>query len=356
MDLTIYFNYPYPPPHYYTTVNSIPPYPQYPVYHHPLPPYPPCLGPPPFPSHPPMASVLHPVLSPASGNTTPFAPPSDGSKSFSGPPSSPPATAFAKSQPSKRPLSAIESLSDSDNDYDSDDAPVTENCDAIRRKINSLINSGGMKVTEFQRACDINSNSYGRFMKLKGPYAGDMNQTYRAAFRFFEHRKRAGIKEPTKKKIKKDEEIRKLDVSRVELEGEDDGSVSVYDTCDEIRRKIAAYLREPNVTQAGFLRELAKTLSDPSAKLQSKQLKDFQTKKGALEGQTSRIYYAAYVFFEKQRLRQGKPKSKKREENEKVWALEGGIDTKRRQGNVWCLAGEKPYTDRYGKTHIAGKF
>ena len=193
-------------------------------------------------------------------------------------------------------------------------------------------------------------------MKLKGPYAGDMNQTYKASFRFFERRKRAGIKEPAKKKVKKDEESRKLDVSGVELEGADDDSVPIYDTCDDIRRKIAAYLREPNVTQAGFLRELAKTFSDPSVKLQSKQLKDFQTKKGPLEGQTSRVYYAAYVFFEKQRLQQGKPKSKKREENEKVWAREGGIDTKRRQGSLYCFAGGQPYMDRYGKTHIAGRF
>ena len=145
-------------------------------------------------------------------------------------------------------------------------------------------------------------------------------------------------------------------MSGVELEGEDNESVPVYDTCDEIRRKIAAHLREPDVTQAGFLRELAETLQDPSAKLQSKQLKDFQTKKGSLEGQTSRIYYAAYVFFEKQRLQQGKPKSKKRIETEKAWALKGGIDTKRRGGNMWCFAGEKPHIDRYGKTHIVGKF
>ena len=55
----------------------------------------------------------------------------------------------------------------------------------------------------------------------------------------------------------------------------------------------------------------------------------------------SRIYYAAYVFFEKQRLQQGKSKDKKREENEKVWALERGIDTKRRRGNVMCVWLEK---------------
>ncbi|CAF9904137.1 MAG: hypothetical protein ALECFALPRED_004863 [Alectoria fallacina] len=288
-----------------------------------------------------MAALSHAVLSSVSDSINPDSRSSDGSIPSGRFLSLPLAAVFTESAPSKRPFSAIESLSDSDNGYDSDDAPVKENCDAIRRKINSFINSGELKVTDFQRACDINCSSYGRFMKLKGPYAGDMNQAYKAAFQFFE--------------LKKDEEIRKLDVSGIELGGEDDESVPIYDTCDEIRRKIAAYLREPNVTQTGFLRELAKMLTDPSAKLQSKQLKDFQTKKGALEGQTSRIYYAAYLFFEKQRLLQGKSKSKKRENNEKVWALEGGIDTKRRHGNVWCLAGEKPYVDKYGKTHIAGR-
>lgn len=253
--------------------------------------------------------------------------------------------------PSKRPYSAIESLSDSDDVHESD-SPITETCDAIRRKVNKLITSGEMKVTEFQRVCHINSNSYGRFMKLKGPYAGDSNQTYEAAFRFFKAREAAGIKEPIKKKVKKDEEKKKLDVSSIELEGEDDESVEVYDTCDEIRRKIAAYLREPNVTQAAFLRSLAQMLPDPTAKFQSKQLKDFQIKKGPMAGNTSRIFYAAYVFFEKQRLQQGKPKSKKRRETEDAWAGEGGIQRDRARDTFWCGPGARLYMDEYGKARV----
>lgn len=259
--------------------------------------------------------------------------------------------------PPKRPHSAIETLSDTD-DLDDDDSgsdsdnPVTETCDAIRRKINKLINSGEMKVTEFQRACNINSNSYGRFMKLKGPYAGDSNQTYSAAFKFFQKRKSAGIKEPSKKKVKKDVESKRLDVSAVELSGEEDETVEVYDTCDEIRRKIAAHLRDPTVTQANFLRSLAQMLPDPNVKLQSKQLKDFQTKKGPLAGNTSKIYYAAYVFFEKQRVAQRKPKSKMRVEMEDQWEGEGGIDRTRVLGKVLCSAGKNPYMDKYGRTRV----
>ncbi len=58
-----------------------------------------------------------------------------------------------------------------------------------------------MKVTEFQRSIDLNSKSYGRFMKLKGPMSGNGNQVYEAAFRFFDDRRKAGIK-PQQKKSK----------------------------------------------------------------------------------------------------------------------------------------------------------
>ena len=64
-------------------------------------------------------------------------------------------------------------------------------------------------------------------------------------------------------------------------------------------------------------------------KLQSKLLKDFQAKKGPLPWNTSSVYYGSYVFFEKLRLRDGKPKTKKRLGTEAAWGFEGGIDRKR---------------------------
>ncbi|KAL2058676.1 hypothetical protein ABVK25_001406 [Lepraria finkii] len=135
-------------------------------------------------------------------------------------------------------------------------------------------------------------------MKLKGPHAGDGNYTYEAAFRFFERRKKSGIKGPTKKKVKKGKESGTPHVAGVKLEGEEDEYVPVYNICDIVYCEIAAYLRDPEVTQAAFLGKLAKMLSDPMANFQSEQLKDFQCKKGPLEGNSSRIYYTAYVFFE----------------------------------------------------------
>ena len=97
-----------------------------------------------------------------------------------------------------------------------DDLPLKPvkplNCDAVRRKITAFLNSGEMKVTEFQRTLGINSNSYGRFMKLKGPLSGMDNQTFHAACPFFMEREVNGMKPAKKKKVAKEEEEKVHDV------------------------------------------------------------------------------------------------------------------------------------------------
>ena len=45
---------------------------------------------------------------------------------------------------------------------------------------------------------------------------------------------------------------------------------------------------------------------------------------GANQGGDNKIFYAGYVFFEKKRIAEGKPKSKKRQEREEQWP--GGVD------------------------------
>jgi hypothetical protein len=46
--------------------------------------------------------------------------------------------------------------------------------------------------------------------------------------------------------------------------------------------------------------------------LQSKKVSDFRSKKGPYAGNTSAIFYGAYVHSEKMRIQEGKPKDKKR--------------------------------------------
>jgi len=93
------------------------------------------------------------------------------------------------------------------------------------------------------------------------------------------------------------------------LEGEESDRVMVFDTCDMVRAKIRHLFRHySTITQAAFLRAIAATYSD-GRRLQGAQLNRFLAMKGPNSGNTSGIFYASYVFFEKLRIRDGRPKS-----------------------------------------------
>ncbi|TVY20105.1 hypothetical protein LARI1_G001947 [Lachnellula arida] len=251
------------------------------------------------------------------------------------------------SLPAKRKALEIEPDSDEGDGYDI----FSQNCDQVRRKIRAFLGAGEITIGELHKTLGVSAKSFNTFMGKNGPDNGMNTATYPAAYRFFKKREAEGIKVP-KKKVKKAEEAKKNDVSGIQLDGEADVSVPVYDSCDEIRKKISAYLREPQVTQAGFLREIAKTYPD-GRKIQSKVLNDFLSKKGASAGNTSAVFYSSYVFFEKMRLRDGKPKSKHRQEMETRHP--GGFQTDKRRDHVWRMQGEHPYQDAYGEYHFTGR-
>lgn len=112
-----------------------------------------------------------------------------------------------------------------------------------------------------------------------------------------------------------------VNIGDLSLPGEESDSVPVYDTCDEVRRKISAHLRRPGVTQAQFCREIRAQFhsADKPANIQNVQLDRFRSAKGPRAGAKSVIFYGAYVFFEKARIKQGRNKSKHRQEMEKLW-------------------------------------
>jgi hypothetical protein len=233
------------------------------------------------------------------------------------------------------------------------------NCNQVRSKIRAYINSGEMKVGQFQDKLGVSSKSYGEFMGQNGPDKGAFSSTYHAGWEFFKKLELAGVKMPRKKKAKtedikdgkksqKDGE-KKQDVSDIHLDGEETGNVPIYDTCDEVRRKINAQLRDTSMTQAAFLREIAKGIPG-TPNLSSQRLKTFLNSKGPRAGNDSPIFYAAYVWFEKLRVKDGKKKSKKREEMEKVWAREGGMDRIAPKGGWLCRS--PPTVDQYGQVHF----
>ncbi|KAH8708518.1 hypothetical protein GQ44DRAFT_627815 [Phaeosphaeriaceae sp. PMI808] len=254
----------------------------------------------------------------------------------------------------KRTSDQFMAMDDEELDVELENIPITENCDQIRRKIRALIDNGEMKVGEFQKAINVTGAGYSRFMGQNGVDKGFGSDVFPAAWAFFKKRELRGIKTTANKKAKKDAAGGKNavpDVKDITLDGEEDDAVPVYDTCDEIRRKINAHLKKPGVVQADFLREASASFHKNPAKLTSRTLSAFRSKKGPCAGNTSGMFYGAYVYFEKLRIKEKKPKSKKRLEMEEIHGGTG-MDTKKSQQWVICGPNERPYVDSYGKMSI----
>lgn len=207
-------------------------------------------------------------------------------------------------------------------------------------------------------------------MAQGGPHKGDGCDTYSQAWKYFKRRELKGIKMPTKKKAKTatssattaakgtaaakagSETANGKDLSDIHLEGEEDDEVLVYDTCDEIRKKINAHLRKDGITAAAFLRDLQAqyhTAKAP-AKIQSAQLTKFRNRKVPTSGNTSSVFYASYCFFEKLRIAEGKKKSEHRLDMEDIYGYEG-FNTTTVTTNIKyiCARGTSVAEDKYGQ-------
>ncbi|RDW90519.1 uncharacterized protein DSM5745_02294 [Aspergillus mulundensis] len=318
------------------------------------------------------------------------------------------------------PNPECESSSESGMDDDDLDDPAYDipkwSCQQIRAKIRKFVETDKkMKVGAFQDAIGVSSRSYYEFMKQSGTWKGDGSWCFSNAHRFFMRREVLGLdrkekeearkegvrkraeerkaaaaakeKEKEKEKegdgtvtgpvakkpktktsasassaamSKKEKEeafARKYDVSSVTLPGEETSDVQVYDTCDEVRKKIRAVLKDPLMTRAAFCREISKTFPDRAGNkdrtLQGTTLNSFLSKSGPREGRTSLIFYASYVFFEKLRIRDGKEKSEFRKKMERVWRGEGGFDiTSSTSTGFFCHVSERVVCDEYGQLRI----
>ncbi|KAF8308084.1 hypothetical protein DL93DRAFT_2142728 [Clavulina sp. PMI_390] len=101
----------------------------------------------------------------------------------------------------KKAAAIAEELDAFERDVQNDRVEIYDDCNEIRRKIRALQKEPGFKITHWLREIgDINSNSYGRFMKLSGPTSGAENGVYPAAYIYFERRR---IKEGKKKTAKR---------------------------------------------------------------------------------------------------------------------------------------------------------
>ncbi|OOF94864.1 hypothetical protein ASPCADRAFT_131450 [Aspergillus carbonarius ITEM 5010] len=248
-----------------------------------------------------------------------------------------------------------------------------------------------MSTAAFQRAIDVSSRSYSEFLNQEGTDKGARSATYRNAVKFFQarrggvvpfqlaeaqtaanqgvHSAEAPVGEPAPepapapapasmvttaapppaKKAKKSPVPAGFDLSAIHLDGDEDMKVPIFETCDVVRKKMKAHLRKPGVTQAGFLRDIAKAAFPQTVKrLNSKSMADFLSYKGPNTGSSGVIFYAAYVFFEKLRVRDGKPKNDFRLEMEKIWP-KGFERDNPANGRLWCGPHERPWINKYGQ-------
>lgn len=200
------------------------------------------------------------------------------------------------------------------SEIDVDSMYIDLNCNQVRSRINKVIDSGIMKKGEFCDAIGSSNNSVSTLLKKR--------QRAEADFAAASDGVTAG---PAAKKAKTTAGASAMiDLSAIHLDGEETDSVLVFDSCDEIRKKISAHLKTPGLTQAQFCRGLYAQLGAPTCKaIQTKQLNDFRGKKGAISGCTSSVFYAAYVYLEKLRIAKRKPKSAHRLEMESIYPGEG---------------------------------
>lgn len=213
-----------------------------------------------------------------------------------------------------------------------------------------------MTLEEFGETIGCPADELAHFMSRRGPQAGwDSPAARRAADYFKSRQASAGPTQPEPSRAPKTGNKRTtkvvpaLDVSGITLDGEADQSVKVFDTCDKVRRKINRFLADhDNVTASAFCREIAKALPN-DRKVQSKQLNDFLAKKGPTAGNTSCVYYTAYVFFEKRRIKDRRPKDQTRTKMEEIHP--DGMNTTELLNYVTVFRGEEPVMDEYGRVH-----
>jgi hypothetical protein len=142
------------------------------------------------------------------------------------------------------------------------------------------------------------------------------------------------------------------DVSGITLQGEQRGSVPVYDTPREVRRKLNQLVRK-GASQAAMARALSDAVDSSDHAVSVRVLRTFLEQKGVLDGNTSTAYYGGYVLFEKQRVKDDAPKTAFRQEMERVHGAKGvdrSFNLKSR--GLICFGNERPTVDKYAKVQI----
>ncbi|KAK7058835.1 hypothetical protein VNI00_001459 [Paramarasmius palmivorus] len=143
--------------------------------------------------------------------------------------------------------------------------------------------------------------------------------------------KKARLSEPSSSKTKgkaKGKEEQPSSWQDVVLETNDDGTIPVYDDCAEVRRKIRQLTQTPGFKITHWLKDIGN--------INNNSYNRFMKEKGRTDGASNGTYYAAYVYFEKVRIAQGKKKTAGRKANEEQYPFGFPLENRRK---VWVITG-----------------
>ena len=284
----------------------------------------------------------------------------------------PPATAAPVAQAAQAAPAVEDDEDDEDDDQDlyDDWVPRTasgaqKSCNVIRGEITRFLVRGTMTQTAFLQAISCNSNSYGRFMKLKGAWNGAQNGVYWGAARFFEmekrrtarEKKRAGPEAAKRKKAgeaaarkKAKNEGAQLLVQLGAIDVPED--TPVFDTCAEVRRKITAFLKTGVMSKSAFLKHLGVAPNSFTSFMKQTGRADPHCIARMQPGAGNHLYPKAYRFFEQKRLLEGKPKIAGRTNNEAMLAAANSKQAALFAGSAELTA--KYVTEGFGLQHDNG--
>lgn len=137
----------------------------------------------------------------------------------------------------------------------------------------------------------------------------------------------------------------------VSLPGEETESVPVYDTCDTVREAITSLLSPRADPATSYVRQsyTKKALAEYMGDITSQSLQRFRDHEGngEMSGAEMKAYYLGYVFFEKLRIHEGRPKTEARIAAEAEFGGRGRElrDPTRKRGGtrgIWVRPGEDP--------------
>jgi hypothetical protein len=191
-------------------------------------------------------------------------------------------------------------------------------CDDVRRKIQRFLSRKTMSQAAFLREMKVNHNSFTKFMSYSGPNKGRGNKAYHGALLYFhEHGPEVTEAPPApatttsakESKISRREQHMKADIFFNKINSITlSEPVYVYDDCDDVRKKLNELIDSKIITQTALMKHLGVTTNT---------LRRFLTVSGKREGCAINVYKFAYIMFEKLRIAQGQPKSRKRLQTER---------------------------------------